>query len=195
MSRVAVLTVIVLGVVGCGRDELDHRINLAAQTGHASEALTYTVTGAADEGATVQYQVVTSAGAERGLRYDRGGLIAVEDEAGATTERADAADRLLGALALPHDPAVGYAALGLDQALPSASQAPDAALPVEIQQSAYEAECTRIDLGTWQEDGCTQGAYLDVCGDTVYWLWYQKRSGCFLGFFCDCPGLSDAGIL
>ncbi|MBL8623113.1 MAG: hypothetical protein JNK64_17485 [Myxococcales bacterium] len=198
MSRANLLLAAVagLGLVACQDAGPTRRIELAMPASVPADTFSYMVTDTVDEGAEVRYEVVTSAGDTRYLRYDDRGLRAVESEtgeivAGHNVTTGTAADRLLGKLELWSDPVVGYQALGLDQPLPQPVEAPDAVLPDAL-QTPYAAGCTRTSLGTWQSGGCTQGGYVDVCGDTTYLLYYQKASGCILGFFCDCDAISGA---
>ncbi len=194
MSRANLLLAAIagIGLVACQDTGATRRIELAMPASVPADTFSYTVTDTVDEGAEVRYEVVTNAGDTRYLRYDDGGLRTVESETGEVVAAHNvtggtAADRMLGKLELWSDPVVGYQALGLDQPLPNPVEAADAVMP-EALQTPYSAGCTRTNLGTWQSGGCTQGAYLDVCGDTSYLLVYQKASGCILGFFCDCDG-------
>jgi len=185
-----------LGLIACQDSGPTRRIELAVPAAVPTSTFSYEVTDVVDEGAEVRYEVVTSTGDTRYLRYDAHGLRSVESSSGEVVAAHNlttgtAADRMLGKLELWSDPVVGYQALGLDQPLPHPVEAPDAVMPGAL-QTPYSAGCTRTSLGTWQSGGCTQGAFIDQCGDTTYLLYYQKASGCFLGFFCDCDGISGA---
>ncbi|MBK9036970.1 MAG: hypothetical protein IPL61_37920 [Myxococcales bacterium] len=184
-----------LGLTACQDQGLTREVAIAVPESVPADTLTYTVTDAVDQGDVVRYQVVTSTGEVRHLRYGEHGLIDVaaadgEVIAAHNLATGSAVDRLLGKLELWADPVVGYAALGFDNPLPRPAEAPDAVTP-EL-ESAYNTGCTRTSLGTWQSGGCTQGGFIDQCGDTTYLLYYQKSSGCFLGFFCDCDAISGA---
>jgi hypothetical protein len=186
-----------LALAACDDGGLSRRVTIEHPPSISDGMLTYTVTAAVDEGATVRYEVLTSEGEVRFVRYGDAGLVNVETADGAIVAEhnrntGSAVDRLVGKLELWSDPVVGYAALGFDNPLPHPVEAPDAVTPASVNQTPYESGCTRYDLGTWQSDGCTQGAYVDDCGAHVYLLVFQKKSGCFLGFFCDCDGESAA---
>lgn len=195
-ARLLGVALVGLALAACQDQGLTREVAIAAPSSVPADVLTYTVTDAVDQGDVVSYQVVTSTGEVRHLRYGDHGLIDVvaatgEVIAAHNLTTGSAIDRLLGKLELWSDPVVGYAALGFDNPLPRPREAADAVMP-DLSQQAYSAPCTRTSLGTWQSGGCTQGGYVDQCGDTTYLLYYQKSSGCFLGFFCDCDAISGA---
>jgi hypothetical protein len=189
--------------LGLGACAADDAVDIVAE-GPATFTVdqnTFTVLAADADADGVVYRVRTPDDLVRELRYDATAVVGVYAENG-TLVAGDGVvaslpnDARLATLDLPSDPRVGYAAMGFDVPLPSATEAPDAVMPDGLDAEPYEVGCSRQSEQWVDTDGCTYGYFIDTCDNGTFWGSYQKKSGCaFLGFFCDCPGGSDGGQL
>jgi hypothetical protein len=192
----ASLAAVVLALGGCAADSgsVGTALIVAEEPAQlAAERRTFEVLDVWSEAEAVIYLVRTHGDVVREVVYADGD-VTVRDAStgewvatdGVLPERVE--DALLTTLNFPAHAEVGFEALGIEGVVPS--EVANVGAPEELGEVPYG--CTRINKGCYSVGGCQHCTAYDVCDNHAYYLHWEVQSGCFLGFFCDCEGESDA---